>query len=72
MAFFSVTTEPAHQPTDEHSQATSTGRKRRYKDVELRSASRRNVVLFVLAQTAGLIYLGWLVTAIDWSHPWLG
>ena len=72
MAFFRVTTEPAHQPTDEHSQATSTGRKRRYKDVELRSASRRNAVLFVLAQTAGLIYLGWLVTAIDWSHPWLG
>ena len=29
-------------------------------------------MLLVLAQTSGLVYLGWLVMAIDWSHPWLG
>lgn len=28
-------------------------------------------MLFVLAQTAALVYIGWLVTALDWRHPWL-
>ena len=52
--------------------ADSEGRSRRYRDAELRRAGRRNLALFVLAQTAALVYVGWLVTAIDWSHPWLG
>jgi cellulose synthase (UDP-forming) len=48
------------------------GRTRRYKDAELRRAGHRNLALFVLAQTAALVYLGWLVMAIDWGHPWIG
>ncbi len=48
------------------------GRTRRFKDAELRHAGRRNLVLFVLAQAAALVYLGWLVTAIDWTHRWMG
>lgn len=50
----------------------SDGRSRRYRDAELRRAGRRNLVLFVLAQAAAVVYVGWLVTAIDWRHPWLG
>lgn len=46
--------------------------KRRYQDTALRRAGRRNLVLFVLAQAAAIVYLGWLVQAIDWAHPWLG
>jgi cellulose synthase (UDP-forming) len=45
---------------------------RRYHDVELRQASRRNKLLFALALAAGAVYLGWLVMAIDWRHPWVG
>ncbi len=63
-------TEP--QPTANQPQLPAHGRTRRYMDVELRHAGRRNFVLFVLAQTTGLVYLGWLIVSIDWSHPWLG
>jgi cellulose synthase (UDP-forming) len=52
--------------------AVTEGQTRRYRDVELRRASRRNLVLFVLALGSAIIYLGWLVTAIDWQQPWLG
>jgi cellulose synthase (UDP-forming) len=48
------------------------GRARRYKDDELRRAAGRNLVLFVLAQAAAIVYLGWLVVTIDWGHPWMG
>lgn len=46
------------------------GRSRRYHDAALRRAASRNLVLFILALGSGLIYLGWLATVIDWTHPW--
>jgi cellulose synthase (UDP-forming) len=52
--------------------AATEGRSRRYKDAELTRDARRNLVLFVLALGAGLVYLGWLITVIDWKRPWLG
>jgi cellulose synthase (UDP-forming) len=52
--------------------ADTEGRARRYHDAALTLAGDRNRVLFVLALAAGLVYLGWLVTVIDWKHPWLG
>lgn len=53
------------------SQASGVGQ-RRYKDSDLRRAGRRNLVLFILAQVAALVYFGWLVQAIDWQNPLLG
>ena len=52
--------------------AGTEGRSRRYHDAELRRAARRNLTLFVLALSSGLVYLGWLATVIDWAHPWSG
>jgi cellulose synthase (UDP-forming) len=52
--------------------AATEGRSRRYQDEPLRRDSRRNRLLFALTLGSGLVYLGWLTTVIDWSHPWLG
>lgn len=41
-------------------------------DAVLSRSALRNRLLFVLAQAAAVVYLGWLVTAIDWTHPWTG
>ena len=48
------------------------GRPQRYKNDVLLRAARRNLAFLVLAQGSALVYLGWLFTAIDWNHPWLG
>lgn len=48
------------------------GRSRRYRDAELTRAARLNQVLFVVALGTGCVYLGWLITVIDWKHAWLG
>jgi cellulose synthase (UDP-forming) len=45
---------------------------RRFQDADLRWARHRNRFLFVLTLIAGAVYIGWLVTAIDWGHPWVG
>jgi cellulose synthase (UDP-forming) len=50
--------------------AATEGRARRYRDAALRSAGRRNLTLFVLALSSGLVYLVWLTTVINWTHPW--
>jgi cellulose synthase (UDP-forming) len=47
-------------------------RDRRYKDASLRRDSRRNHLLFALAFAAACVYIGWLVTAIDWQHSVVG
>ena len=47
-------------------------RDRRYKDASLRRDSRRNHLLFALAFAAACVYIGWLVTAIDWHHSVVG
>lgn len=52
--------------------AAGGGRRRRYKDAELSRDGRRNFVLFGLALAASVVYLGWLVTAIDWRFAWIG
>ena len=44
------------------------GRARRYQDAELRLAARRNRVLYVLTVLAGVVYLHWLVSMMDWTH----
>ena len=52
--------------------AVTEGRARRYRDAALTREGDRNRVLFVFALATGLVYLSWLVTVIDWKHPWLG
>ena len=47
-------------------------RDRRYRDAPLRRASRRNHLLFSLAFIAACVYIGWLVTAIDWHQKVMG
>jgi len=72
MTFSQDSPSPSRLPATRQPEQPVGGQARRYKDPELRRASRRNVVLFVLALTAAVVYLGWLVTAIDWGHPWVG
>ena len=48
------------------------GRSRRYHDATLRRAGYRNLAIFILALISGLVYICWLATVIDWTHPWLG
>ena len=50
--------------------AATEGRARRFHDAALRSAGRRNLAIFVIALGSGLVYLGWLATVINWTHPW--
>ena len=49
--------------------ADTEGRSRRYHDAELTRAARRNRVLYVLTILAGVVYLSWLISVTDWSHP---
>ena len=56
-------------PSSTAATAGSEGRSRRYHDAPLRRAGRRNLTLFVLALSTGLVYLSWLATVIDWTHP---
>ena len=52
--------------------AATEGRARRYHDATLRRAGYRNLAIFILALISGLVYICWLATVIDWTHPWLG
>jgi len=49
--------------------AVTEGRARRYGDAALAPVRRRNLVLFVLTAVSGAIYLHWLSTTLNWSHP---
>lgn len=50
--------------------AATEGRARRYHDAALTRAGNRNLLLLVAALGSGLVYLSWLATVIDWTHPW--
>lgn len=45
------------------------GRARRYGDAALAPVRRRNAILFALTAVAGVVYLQWLFTTLNWSQP---